>query len=164
MVVGRSRRSIGSQRALGRSPRSPEALDAVVLGLVDRVSQRMRTAGRLGRTVALRLRFADFSRATRSHTLLHATADTETILATVRALVATAMPMIEQQGLTLVGLAVSNLDNDDAVQLALSLDRHIGSALDVALDTVRSRFGSTAVTRATLLGRDQGLSMPLLPD
>ena len=164
VIVGRRRRSIGSQRALGRSPRSPEALDAVVLGLVDRVSQRMRTAGRLGRTVALRLRFADFSRATRSHTLLHATADTETILATVRALVATAMPMIEQQGLTLVGLAVSNLDNDDAVQLALSLDRHIGSALDVALDTVRSRFGSTAVTRATLLGRDQGLSMPLLPD
>jgi DNA polymerase-4 len=164
VIVGRRRRSIGSQRALGRSPRSPEALDAVVLGLVDRVSQRMRTAGRLGRTVALRLRFADFSRATRSHTLLHATADTETILATVRALVATAMPMIEQQGLTLVGLAVSNLDNDDAVQLALPLDRHIGSALDVALDTVRSRFGSTAVTRATLLGRDQGLSMPLLPD
>jgi DNA polymerase-4 len=164
VVAGRRRRSIGSQRALGRAPRSAEAVDAVVLGLVDRVCQRMRAAGRLGRTVVLRLRFDDFSRTTRSHTLLHATADTETILAAVRALLATAMPMIEQQGLTLVGLAVSNLDNDDAVQLALPLDRHSGSALDVALDTVRSRFGSTAVTRATLLGRDQGLSMPLLPD
>jgi DNA polymerase IV len=59
---------------------------------------------------------------------------------------------------------VSNLDDDDARQLALPLDRQSGSALDVALDTVRSRFGSSAVTRAALLGRDQGLSMPMLPD
>ena len=66
---GRRRGSIGSQRALGRSPRSPEAVDAVVVGLVDRVTRRMRAAGRVGRTVVLRLRFDDFSRATRSHTL-----------------------------------------------------------------------------------------------
>ena len=124
----------------------------------------MRTAGRVGRTVLLRLRFDDFSRVTRSHTLPAATAHTQTILATARALLTTATPMIERQGLTLVGLAVSNLDDDDGVQLALPLDRHSGSALDVALDTVRDRFGSTAVTRAALLGRDQGLSMPLLPD
>ena len=162
--VGRRRRSIGSQRALGRSPTPPDALDAIVLGLVDRVTRRMRVAGRLGRTVVLRLRFDDFSRATRSHTLPWATADTEAILATVKALLTTAMPMIEQRGITLVGLAVSNLDDDDVVQLALPLDRHSGSALDVALDTVRRRFGSTAVTRAALLGRDPGLSMPLLPD
>ena len=162
--VGRRRRSIGSQRALGRSPTPPDALDAIVLGLVDRVTRRMRVAGRLGRTVVLRLRFDDFSRATRSHTLPCPTADTETILATVRALLTTAMPMIEHRGITLVGLAVSNLDDDAAVQLALPLDRHSGSALDVALDAVRRRFGSTAVTRAALLGRDQGLSMPLLPD
>jgi DNA polymerase-4 len=162
--VGRRRRSIGSQRALGRSPKPPDALDAVVLGLVDRVTRRMRTAGRLGRTVVLRLRFDDFSRATRSHTLPWATADTETILATVRALLTTATPMIEHRGITLLGLAVTNLDDDDAVQLGLPLDRHDSSALDVALDTVRRRFGSTAVTRAALLGRDQGLSMPQLPD
>jgi DNA polymerase-4 len=164
VLMGRHRSSIGSQRALGRSPRSPDAVDAVLLGLVDRVSQRMRAAGRVGRTVVIRLRFDDFSRATRSHTLPHPTADTQTILATVRALVATAAPMIERQGLTLVGLAVSNLDDDDAVQLALPLDRRSGSALDVALDTLRDRFGSTAVTRATLLGRDPGWSMPMLPD
>jgi DNA polymerase-4 len=162
--VGRRRRSIGSQRALGRSRTPPDALDAIVLGLVDRVTGRMRVAGRVGRTVVLRLRFDDFSRATRSHTLPRATADTEAILATMRALLTTALPMIEQRGVTLVGMAVSNLDDDDTVQLALPLDRHSGSALDVALDTVRRRFGSTAVTRAALLGRDQGLSMPLLPD
>jgi DNA polymerase-4 len=162
--VGRRRGSIGSQRALGRSPKTPEAVDAVLVGLVDRVTRRMRTAGRIGRTVVVRLRFGDFSRATRSHTLPFATAHTQTILATARGLLTTAMPMIEQQGLTLVGIAVANLENDVPVQLTLPLDRHSGGALDAALDEVRARFGPTAITRAVLLGRDQGLSMPLLPD
>jgi DNA polymerase-4 len=158
------RRSIGSQRALGRSPRSSDAIDAVLVGLVDRVTRRLRTAGRIGRTVVLRLRFDDFSRATRSHTLPRATSRTQTILTVARGLLATAMPMIERRGLTLVGLAVCNLDDDNAVQLTLPFDRYSGDALDAALDEVRDRFGSTAITRAVLLGRDQGLSVPLLPD
>jgi DNA polymerase IV len=162
--VGHRRRSVGSQRALGRSPKSPDDLDAVVVGLVERVTRRMRGAGRAGRTVVLRLRFDDFSRATRSHTLPWPTAHTHTILATARALLATATPMIERQGITLVGVAVGNLDDSGVVQLTLPFDRHSGGALDDALDDVRDRFGSDAVTRAVLLGRDQGLSVPLLPD
>ena len=162
--VGRRRRSIGSQRALGRSPKSPNDLDAVVIGLVERVTRRMRTAGRAGRTVVLRLRFDDFSRATRSHTLPWPTAHTHTILVTARALLATAMPMIQRQGITLVGVAVANLDDGGAIQLTLPFDRHSGAALDAALDDVRDRFGSDAVTRAVLLGRDHGLSVPMLPD
>jgi DNA polymerase-4 len=162
--AGRRRRSIGSQRALGGSPRSPDAVDAVVVGLVDGVTRRMRASGRVGRTVVLRLRFDDFSRCTRSRTLARATAHTQTILATVRGLLTTAMPMIERQGLTLVGVAVGNLDDDGAVQLALPFDRRSGGALDAALDDVRDRFGSAAITRAVLLGRDQGLAVPLLPD
>jgi DNA polymerase IV len=160
--VRRRRRSMGAQRALGRSPRSPEAIDAVVVGLVDRVTRRMRAAGRVGRTVVLRMRFDDFSRATRSHTLPHATAQTQPILATVRGLVAVAAPLIERQGLTLVGVAVANLEGDGAIQLPLPFDR--AAALDAALDEVRDRFGTTAITWAVLLGRDQGPTMPLLPD
>jgi DNA polymerase IV len=158
----RRRRSIGSQRALGRAPRSPEDIDAVVVALVDRVTSRLRAAGRVGRTVVLRLRFDDFSRATRSHTLPEATAHTQTMLATARGILSAAMPMIERQGLTLVGVAIANLDDDRTGQLALPFDP--GRALDAALDEVRARFGSTAVTRAVLLGRHQGLSVPLLPD
>ena len=160
----RRRRSIGSQRALGRSPRSPAALDATLVALVDRVTRRMRTAGRVGRTVVLRLRFGDFSRATRSRTMPRATAQTETILATARELLAGAMPTIEREGLTLVGVAVANLDDGGVVQLMLPIDPYDGEALDAALDAVRVRFGSTAITRAVLLGRDPGISMPLLPD
>jgi DNA polymerase IV len=160
----RRRRSIGAQRALGSSPRSLDDVDAALVALVDRVTRRMRTAGRVGRTVVLRLRFADFSRATRSHTLPHATANTETILITARALLTIAVPMIERRGITLVGVAVSNLDDGRAFQLALAIDRHSSDALDSALDEVRQRFGSNAITRAVLLGRGQGLTIPLLPD
>jgi DNA polymerase-4 len=162
--VGRRRRSIGSQCALGRSRKTPEAVDAVLVSLVDRVTRRMRAAGRAGRTVVLRLRFGDFSRATRSHTLARPTAHTQTILVTARWLLATALPEVERRGLTLVGIAVANLEDDGALQLVLPLDRHSGAALDAALDEVRRRFGSTAVTRAVLLGRDPGFTVPMLPD
>jgi DNA polymerase IV len=162
--VRRRRRSVGAQRALGRSPRSLDDVDAALVALVDRVTRRIRAAGRVGRTVVLRLRFADFSRATRSHTLPHATANTETILITARGLLAIAAPMIERRGITLVGVAVSNLEDGRAFQLALAIDRHSSDALDAAIDEVCQRFGSTALTRAVLLGRSQGLTMPLLPD
>jgi DNA polymerase IV len=72
--------------------------------------------------------------------------------------------MIERQGITLVGISVSNLDDGRAVQLALPIDDRRTDALDAALDEVRRRFGLTAITRAVLLGRSQGVAMPLLPD
>jgi DNA polymerase-4 len=162
--VGLRRHSIGSQHALGRTPRSPEDIDAAVVALVDRVTRRMRAAGRVGRTVVLRLRFADFSRATRSHTLPQATAGTRTILDTVRTLLAAAAPTIADRGLTLVGVAVGNLADADAVQLPLPFDHHGTTALDATLDQVCDGFGSGAVTRAVLLGRDRGLEVPMLPD
>ena len=160
--VGRRRRSIGAQRALGRMPGSWEALDAVVVALVDRLARRLRAARRACRTVVLRLRFDDFSRATRSHTLAEATARTRTILALARGLVTAAMPVIERRGVTLVGLTLTNLEDAAAVQLALPFERY--GALDATLDVVRDRFGSEAITRAALLGRDDGPSVPLLPD
>ena len=162
--VGRRRGSIGSQRALGRRPRSAAALDAVLVGLVDRVAGRLRAARRVCRTVVIRLRFSDFTRATRSHTFAEATAQTSTILFTARGLLREATPMIEAQGLTLLGIALSNLADDGAVQLALALDRRRPTALDATVDDVRKRFGKSAITRAVLLGRDEGFTMPLLPD
>ena len=160
----RRRASIGAQHALGRSRKSAAEIDAALLGLVDRVTRRMRASQRAGRTVVLRLRFGDYTRATRSHTLTHATAHTQTILATARALLATAMPMIERRGLTLVGVAVTNLGSNAAVQLVLPFERDPGLALDTAIDDVHERFGSGSLTRAVLLGRDHRPSVPLLPD
>jgi DNA polymerase-4 len=160
----RRRRSMGSQRALGRSARSRGDLDTVLVGLADRLGRRLRAARRVCRTITLRLRFRDFSRATRSRTLPEATAHTQLILATGRGLLAQAMPMIERRGITLLGITLANLDDDGAIQLALAFDRERPSALDTAVDDIRDRFGSAAITRAVLLGRDPGVTVPLLPD
>ena len=148
--AGRGRRSLGSQRALGRAARSPEELDAVVIALSDRVARRMRAAGFAGRTVVLRVRFRDYARASRSRTLARPTAATATILAAARALLAAAMPEIERRGITLLGLTLLNLE-DDHEQLALPLDGAESAALDEAVDDVRDRFGTGAVTRAAVL-------------
>ncbi|OPX06991.1 DNA polymerase IV [Mycobacterium sp. AT1] len=179
VVTGVRRRSVGAQRALGRSGNSMShsEIDAVVVNLVDRITRRMRKSDRTGRTVVLRLRFNDFSRVTRSHTLPQATASTEAILSAARDLVATAGPLIAERGLTLVGFAVSNIDRDGAQQLELELPfessgdkrRTTGTpehllAVDSAMDEVRRRFGSASVTRGVLVGRDPGLEMPMLPD
>jgi DNA polymerase IV len=158
----RRRRSIGSQRA-GRAG-SAEEIDAVVVGLVDRVTRRMRTAGRVGRTVVLRLRFDDFSRATRSLTLVRPTAESQSILAAVRELVVKAAPEIQRRGLTLLGISVTNLDNEHTLQLELPFWEPGWSTLDAALDEVRRRYGDDAVRRGVLLGRRTGIAMPLLPD
>jgi DNA polymerase-4 len=162
--VGRRRRSMGAQRALGSKRRTPSELDAIIVTLVDRLARRLRAAGRVCRTVVLRMRFTDFTRATRSHTLAQATANTETILAAARSLVAASGPMITAQGLTLIGVALSNLDADDAVQLALPFGSYESGELDSTLDNVRDKFGSSAITRATLLGHSPGISVPHLPD
>ncbi|MGW3606566.1 DNA polymerase IV [Micromonospora sp. NPDC005161] len=163
VLVGRRRGSMGAQHALSRTPHAPAELDAVLAGLVDRVTRRMRAAGRSGRTVMLRLRFGDYTRATRSHTVRKATADTTPLLAAARALLGAALPEIDRRGVTLIGVSVGNLD-DNPVQPELPFHHDPGAELDAAVDAVRDRFGSAALTRAVLLGRDPGVEMPLLPD
>jgi len=176
------RRSVGAQRALGRAGNtmSPAEIDAVVIGLIDRIATRMRAAGRTGRTVTLRLRFNDFGRATRSRTLPWATSSTQTILLTARRLVTAAAPLIAERGLTLVGFAVSEIDRSGAEQLMLPFTAQTEpAAVDAAVDRVRLRYGKSALTRGVSpasgwgylplgacpqVGRDSGLEMPHLPD
>ncbi len=155
------RRSIGAQHALGRRSRTPEAVDAALVALVDRVTGRLRKAERVARTVTLRLRFSDFARATRSHTLGEATDRTETVLAAARVLLAAAEPLIEQRGITLVGVALTNIEDSGPAQLPLD-DRT--ALLDSTLDELRDRFGNEAITRAVLLDRDEHPRLPQLPD
>jgi DNA polymerase IV len=156
-------RSMGAQRALGRARCTPEELDATLIELVERVTRRMRAAGRPGRTVTLRLRFADYARVTRSHTLPGATVETAPVLAIARALLDSAAPLVRRRGLTLVGISVSNLGGDGSVQLTLPFPGPT-LHLDTVLDQVTDRFGGAAIGRATLLGRAPGLEMPRLPD
>ncbi|GAA3042635.1 DNA polymerase IV [Actinokineospora globicatena] len=162
--VGQRRRSMGAQRALGSRRRSLAELDEFTAGLADRLGRRLRAADRACRTVTLRLRFADFTRATRSHTVPKPTNGTEVVLATARGLLAAAWPMIADRGITLIGLSLSNFD-DDAIQLELPFDDGPDrAALDSTLDSLRGRFGSAAITRAALLRHTPQDEMPILPD
>ncbi|MGW5311523.1 DNA polymerase IV [Nocardia thailandica] len=162
--TGVRRRSIGAQRALGRRHRDPDDLPAFLDGLTDRLGRRLRAADRVCRTVVLRLRFDDFTRATRSQTLVTATDDTATLRAAARRLLDAAMPLVHERGITLIGLSLTNLDDADTMQLSLPLHPRAENTLDTTLDDLRRRFGSAAVTRAALLKRGEGLSVPLLPD
>jgi DNA polymerase-4 len=163
VVMRPRRRSIGSQHARGRGRRTPAEVDADLVAIVDRVMRRVRAAHRVGRTVILRLRFDDFTRATRSATLFAPTARTEVVLAAARGLLAGAQPLIDLRGLTLIGLSLSNLADELPFQLQLPFEPGDVAPLDATLDEIRDRFGTAAVTRAVLLGRSS-LSMPLLAD
>ncbi|MEZ0339465.1 DNA polymerase IV [Mycobacterium sp. pV006] len=166
VVTGHRRRSVGAQRALGRTGNHLSAveLDAVVVNLVDRIARRMRAAGRTGRTVVLRMRFDDYGRATRSHTMPRATASTDVILAAARQLVVSAQPLIAERGLTLIGFSVGNIDRAGAAQLELPFGAAERTEIDLTVDAIRGRYGNTALTRGVLVGRDPGLEMPMLPD
>jgi DNA polymerase-4 len=159
--IRKRRRSIGAQHALGRRSRTPETVDATLVALVDRVTGRLRKADRVARTVVLRLRFDDFARATRSDTLREATDRTEAVLVAARALLDAAQSTIEQRGITLVGVALTNLEDSGSAQLALD-DRT--ATLDSTLDELRERFGTEVITRAVLLDRAEHPRLPQLPD
>ena len=111
----------------------------------------------------LRLRFDDFTRASRSRTLARATAATDSILFVARALLRARAPLVERRGVTLVGITISGSS------ATAGSSRCRSTATTPARSTrrstsVRERFGTSAITRATLLGStDPGLTPYLEP-
>jgi DNA polymerase-4 len=164
VTTGKRRGSIGSQQALGRRRRSRDEIDVVLWRLVDRVTARMRRADRVGRTITLRLRFDDLTRATRSRSLADASSATAVVHATAAAILDTAWPLVEERGISLLGVSVGNLTDRDAVQLVLPFERCETVQLDSVVDAVRERFGRTALQRATTMRGDAGIQLPMLPD
>jgi DNA polymerase-4 len=106
----RGRRSFGAQRALGRRGRTRAELEAALADLAERLSRRMQRKGRVGRTVILRLRFGDYTRASRSYTLAAPTCEPAAVVAAASELLSAAAPLIERRGITLVGLTVTNIE------------------------------------------------------
>ena len=161
--TGVRRRSIGAQRALGRrgSALAPAELRAELTALVERVARRLRAANRACRTVVLRMRFADHVRATRSHTVAEATSRTATLVRIAHGLLAASAGLLARRGVTLIGIALANLCDAGAVQLALAFDRAGG--LDATVDALRERFGTGAIRRGVHVGRPAEEWFPLPP-
>ncbi|WP_457101324.1 DNA polymerase IV [Microbacterium sp. P5_E9] len=160
----RRRGSIGSQRALGSRPRTTAELDVILTQIVDRLARRLRDRDRTCRSVVLRLRYGDFAKATRSRTMRFSTDRTAVLLAVAQGLLAAALPEIEERGITLIGVSLSQLGHVEDLQPELPIDWEDGARLDTVLDAVRDRFGAASVARAAQLGRDPGWSTPLLPE
>jgi len=163
VVTARRRRSIGSQRSFPKGKLHRAKSDATLLEVVDRVTNRLRTANRVARTVVLRLRFNDYTAATRSRSLAEATSSTALIHRLAKQLLDETWPEAQERGLTRVGISVTNLCNADAVQLSLDLSDGMPATLDSTIDDIRDRFGSEAIGRATLVNHDTR-TVPLLPD
>lgn len=182
LSTGGRRGSIGAQRALGHGPHASASVDAALLGLLDRVSRRLRSADQLAGTVTLRVRFGDYTAITRSHTLAHPSSDTSRIAESAISLLRGVAGPIATRGLTLVGVAVSGLVTNQVEQPELVLDglgeldgqvalaekagvlaSHDRTRLDGALDAIGERFGTQALTRGSLVRVGTGFSPPQLP-
>lgn len=161
--TGKRRGSMGAQHAMGRGDHSPAEIDLTLLTLVDRVTRRMRAAGRTGSTVTISLRFGDFTRSTSSHTLARPTAHNQTVLETARTLLRSRAGAVKDKGITLIGISVGSLD-DEPEQLALPLDVTSGAEIDQVIDAVRDKFGGDSLRRAVQLGAHDHLAVPHLPD
>jgi DNA polymerase IV len=145
-------KSMGADETFGRDTDDPEVILREILRLSAKVAGRMRTARVAGRTVTLRVRFADFTTITRSRTLGDATDVTQEIYQTAADLFIALG--LQRARLRLVGVRMEGLLPRAAVQRQLVLGaRESGwSEADQAVDRATLRFGAQAVRPASLLG------------
>jgi DNA polymerase-4 len=157
--------SVGAQSALGKRAATTEVIRPVLGHLADRVAGRLRAKHRAGRTVTVRVRFANMRAITRSRTLPFAIATTLTLTEVAESLVRTALSdHPDQQHVSLLAISVSNLVDQPTLQLELPLSpappddairpgSRVGStrwAVDRSMDAVRKRFGRDAVGYASI--------------
>ncbi len=145
---GREEKSIGHETTFETDRTDPEELNRVLLALSDAVGRRLRSSGITARTVALRLRFSDFTTITRSRTLADPTDLGRRIYEEVRALYAQANP--QARPVRLLGVRAEQLTGDVA-SIGLWDDDEPWREAEQAVDAVSERFGAGIVRPASLL-------------
>ncbi|MFZ5869573.1 MAG: DNA polymerase IV [Actinomycetota bacterium] len=155
-------KSIGAEETFSRDVDDPEVVLREVLRLAERTAARLRAAGLAGRTVVLKVRFADFTTITRSRTLREATDLGRDVYGTARELWQALR--LDRARIRLVGVRVENLVDADRQHHQLTLDERPESWRDAerAVDKASARFGAGAVRPATLID-PQGPSSPARP-
>jgi DNA polymerase-4 len=151
VVPGEPAKSVGAEETFATDLTDRAELAREVLRCCARVGRRLRAARLGGRTITVKIRFADFTTITRSRTLAGPTDVDAELREVATALFAAAVP--DGAAVRLVGVAVSGLAGADAPrQLTLDDDGRPGwRAADRAADAVRARFGERAVQPAALL-------------
>jgi DNA polymerase-4 len=158
LTVHRRSRSAGAQSALGRKPAEERVFVPVLRHLADRVATRLRAKSRPGRTVTVRVRFADMRSVTRSITLDAPISATAILAKMSEQLVRTVLAdHPDEKTISLLAISVSHLEQQSDLQLELPLglpgdERRPGTRrgmacwmADRAVDAIRDRFGWEAV-------------------
>ncbi|MEI6361046.1 MAG: DNA polymerase IV [Actinomycetes bacterium] len=148
-------KSIGNETTFEHDIDDPEIIHAHLLRLSDQVAARLRAAGYVGRTLSLKVRFADFSTITRSRTLTRPTDVGKEVYDTVRGLYDALG--LQRVRIRLVGVRAEGLAEsaDAPVQLLLGEPEHGRREAEVAVDALRARYGSAAVRPARLVDPDR---------
>lgn len=157
--------SAGAQSALGRKPATEAVIRPVILHLAERIASRLRAKSRPGRTITVRVRFADLRSVTRALTLPAPIAATTAIAEIATDLVRGVLgDYPDERTISLLAISVSHLGEDSILQLelpfALADEGRLPGArkgmkrwrADRAVDAIRERFGWEAVGYAAALG------------
>ncbi|KRE90003.1 DNA polymerase IV [Arthrobacter sp. Soil764] len=150
----RLEKSIGAEETFAVDTTDDALLRRELLRLSHRTATRLRSSGMVARTVALKLRFADFSTITRSRTV-------QTPVDSAQLVYAVALQLLESVGtrpmaVRLVGVRAEQLEEAARTSLQLSIDRREENwrAAEQALDEVARKFGSKSVLPARLMEQE----------
>ena len=140
-------KSMSHEKTFPRDLHTHEDLSTELVAMSDSVASRLRAAGVVGRTVVIKVRFGDFSTITRSHTLASAVDSGVVLAREAKRLLET---VDVAQGVRLIGVGVSELEDSSQRQLALDLEGDDAvdpswHEVDRAIDRIRDRFGSEAI-------------------
>ena len=144
-------KSIGAEETFARDVDDPDVVRRELLRLAERTAGRLRTAGLAGRTISLKIRFADFTTITRARTLPEATDVAAVLYATARQLYEALG--LDRARLRLVGIRVEGLVESESAprQLLLGERAHGRREVEQAADRAGLRFGSGVVRPASLV-------------
>ncbi|UEL30379.1 DNA polymerase IV [Pseudarthrobacter sp. L1SW] len=147
----RLEKSIGAEETFAVDTADDALLHRELLRLSHRTAARLRSSGMVARTIALKLRFADFSTITRSRTV-------QTPVDSAQLIYAVALQLLESVGdramtVRLVGVRAEQLEDAARTSLQLSIDRRDDNwrAAEQALDEVARKFGAKSVLPARLM-------------
>jgi DNA polymerase-4 len=148
-------KSVGNETTFEHDIDDPAIIHAHLLRLADQVAGRLRASGYVGRTISLKVRFADFSTITRSRTLSRPTDVGKDIYDTVRGLYDALG--LQRVRIRLVGVRAEGLADAAHApkQLLLGEPEHGRREAEVAVDALRARYGSSAVRPARLVDPDR---------
>jgi DNA polymerase-4 len=151
VVPQQTEKSIGAEETFARDVDDPQVVQRELLRLAERVAARMRATGMAGRTVVIKVRFADFTTITRSRTLRQPTDVAREVYGTARA--SYAALGLDRARIRLVGVRVEGLTDATESHHQLTLDERAQGwrEAEQAVDRASARFGAGAVRPAVLV-------------